>query len=116
MNADVKADWVKALRSGDYAKGRGALRKGDEFCCLGVLCDLAVKADAVEPWMYISNEDGASVYGATATLPTPVMRWAGLTDSNPDVVNDDDGTTSLADLNDFGTTFTVLADAIEAQL
>lgn len=36
--------WVKALRSGKYQQGKGALRDGEGFCCLGVLADLAVKA------------------------------------------------------------------------
>lgn len=33
--------WVAALRSGNYAQGRGCLRSADdEFCCLGVANDL----------------------------------------------------------------------------
>ena len=36
-----KDKWVKALRSGKYKKGKGALRARDNtFCCLGVLCDI----------------------------------------------------------------------------
>lgn len=33
-------EWVTALRSGDYAQCKGALRKGYSFCCLGVLADI----------------------------------------------------------------------------
>ena len=49
MNKEVKQQWVAALRSGEYKQGKNALRRqyeGEdaEFCCLGVLCDLAVKA------------------------------------------------------------------------
>lgn len=40
MNAKVKKLWLKALRSGDYKQGAGALRSDHSFCCLGVLCDL----------------------------------------------------------------------------
>lgn len=36
-------EWIRALRSGEYVQGRGALRKDDSFCCLGVVCDIAVK-------------------------------------------------------------------------
>ena len=44
MHQEVKQQWVTALRSGEYAQGNGHLRKDDEYCCLGVLCDIAVKA------------------------------------------------------------------------
>lgn len=40
MNPEIKAKWVEALRSGKYQQGRMALKNGDNFCCLGVLCDL----------------------------------------------------------------------------
>ena len=41
MDAKLKADWVKALRSGEYRQTRGVLQHGDAFCCLGVLCVVA---------------------------------------------------------------------------
>lgn len=46
MKAELKHDWVGALRSGDYIQGREHLRSTngagiDQFCCLGVLCDLS---------------------------------------------------------------------------
>jgi len=44
MDKQIKKKWLKALRSGKYNQGIGKLRqkadKGDEFCCLGVLCDV----------------------------------------------------------------------------
>ena len=40
MDAQTKAKWVEALRSGKYKQGRGQLRLGDTYCCLGVLCDI----------------------------------------------------------------------------
>lgn len=36
----IKEDWIKALRSGKYKQGTGCLRKGNEYCCLGVLCEV----------------------------------------------------------------------------
>ena len=53
MNQKIKERWVKALRSGKYKQGKGWLRKSSgpkkksEFCCLGVLCDLAVKSKII---------------------------------------------------------------------
>lgn len=40
MNQEIKQKWVEALRSGKYKQGQGYLRKGNNYCCLGVLCDL----------------------------------------------------------------------------
>lgn len=42
MDPELKAKWVAALRSGEYKQGRRALRSvANEFCCLGVLCEVA---------------------------------------------------------------------------
>jgi hypothetical protein len=42
MKKDIKEKWVAALRSGKYKQGRFALRNPlDEYCCLGVLCDIS---------------------------------------------------------------------------
>lgn len=43
MNQEVKKMWVEALRSGEYQQGKHHLNDNGKFCCLGVLCDLAVK-------------------------------------------------------------------------
>jgi len=34
------ADWVAALRSGEYKQGRQMLNCDNQFCCLGVLCEV----------------------------------------------------------------------------
>ncbi len=40
MDAKLKTDWVKALRSGEYRQGQSNLHDPatDSYCCLGVLC------------------------------------------------------------------------------
>lgn len=40
MDTELKTRWVAALRGGDYKQGVNFLRNGDNFCCLGVLCDI----------------------------------------------------------------------------
>ena len=45
MDKEVKEKWLKALRSGEYAQGKGALCakhpiEGIVHCCLGVLCEV----------------------------------------------------------------------------
>lgn len=117
MNEEVKAKWLEALRSGEYKQGTGTLRDGeDNFCCLGVLCDVAIKngvelavahrEDDSDDWNY----DGNSWY-----LPYRVKEWADLAHDNPEV--DKVGYFRLADLNDeAGLTFAQIADVIEEQL
>lgn len=42
MDKALKAKWLEALRSGRYKQGKSRLRNNkDEFCCLGVLCDIS---------------------------------------------------------------------------
>lgn len=74
MNKDIKTQWVAALRSGEYTKGVGYLNANDKFCCLGVLCDLAVEAG-------VTTFTGGGGYGAereAQTLPAEVQNWAEL--------------------------------------
>lgn len=48
MDAQLKAKWIEALRSGKYKQARGTLREYNHplydpvprFCCLGVLADI----------------------------------------------------------------------------
>lgn len=37
LDAQVKDSWLKKLRSGTFARGRGYLCRNHEYCCLGVL-------------------------------------------------------------------------------
>lgn len=122
MNPEIKAQWLTALRSGDYRQGQGSLKRDGKFCCLGVLCDLAVKAG-------IAAETHVTMIGATAfgtgpadensgTLPFVVQTWAGLPSNNPsfryNVLSADEYEyDSLAGLNDGGRSFAEIADLIE---
>jgi len=127
MNPDIKAQWVAALRSGEYRQGKHVLHNVDEdtYCCLGVLCDLAVKAGVItettEEFNVTVNGD-ITVYGVNgdkldqggAILPVEVMAWAHLDHANPDAA-DDDREVSLADWNDdMRYTFEDIARLIEA--
>lgn len=131
MDPTIKAQWVAALRSGEYRQGRHVLHNVDEntYCCLGVLCDLAVKAGVMSPgrreWNSSVGGD-MEVYGVAGdraaqgavTLPVEVITWAGLEDSNPAVyVEDEDGDEYLAELNDgYEYSFEQLAALVEDQL
>lgn len=105
MNSNAKA-WVKALRSGEYKQGKGVLRnKEDEFCCLGVACDLYCKA--VED---IYDPDTESYGGKDCRLPDKVMEWLGLGGGFGDYFG-----SSLSTKNDNGTSFSDIAGIIESE-
>lgn len=85
MNPAIKAQWVAALRSGEYVQGTGKLRKRtgynetDQFCCLGVLCDLAVKAGVPIEVASLSSGPGYEFFTYDhncATPPEDVVEWA----------------------------------------
>lgn len=123
MNPDVKAKWVEALRSGEYKQGKGQMHNREEnsYCCLGVLCDLAVKSGA---WVIVENDGPSYVMydGLGGSLPPSVEQWAGLGTSDPALApadrdeEDPDGEEYWQEasiLNDSGLPFSQIADLIE---
>lgn len=144
MNPEIKTSWLARLRSGEIEQGTAYLGMGDARCCLGVLCDLAAAAEVIEASQgrYDPDQDDTNPllwdYGQDEeeeTLPQAVQDWAGLSESNPlirvpDVLlpqlTDDArrllglggvaNGISLAQLNDNGASFTLIADIIEATL
>ena len=122
MNIEVKAQWLNALRSGEYKQGTGCLREGDKYCILGVLCDLYVKQVHEVEWD--AGKERFSLYGNGSSLPDQVSRWAGLGDNrlprNPyvDIKREGllEGRQPLAALNDEGWSFEEIADLIEEHL
>jgi hypothetical protein len=133
MNPVVKQKWLQALRDGSYKQTRGILQSQNaHFCCLGVLCDLAIKSgvevEVLQPvgheeWNLgntRANPDEITYDGIFEVLPPSVMAWAGLDDPNPDVntsdIEGDVCNSNLADYNDSGATFEEVANVIEANL
>ena len=140
MDPQVKRAWIRALRSGEYEQyHQGALssrrdhhpEEPDQFCCLGVLCDIYIQQNDIDEAELRLWESRGMLYSETELLPTFVYEWAGLSTGSPSVYLDDDGepitVTSedaydsynehdIADLNDSGYTFRFLADCIEKSL
>ncbi len=117
MNPDVKAQWTAALRSGEYEQGMGYLNRDNKLCCLGVLCELAVKA-GVKVEVTEGSDGGAPfrAYDDNSGYPPPaVQEWARLNTPNPTVLIDGE-TSALAEFNDSGKSFAQIADAIDACL
>jgi hypothetical protein len=92
MNQEIAQKWAETLKSGAYQQGRGALRrqKEEQYCCLGVLCDMHAKAVGGE-WTECKDDDAhlyhtaGSTIGSINFLPGAVREWAGLLSSNPRV-------------------------------
>lgn len=121
MNEDVKELWTEALRSGDYEQGKGSLTNIDGtgtkyFCCLGVLCAVAV-ANGLDLLVY-EDEDRVTYNGASAYLPEAVMEWAGLEQEDPPLLKPEtDNEYWASTWNDVhNTSFNRIADLIDNSL
>lgn len=113
MDADLKQKWVEALRSGRYQQGKKFLRYtsvgyGDQYCCLGVLCEISGLAKwqagpGEEPFMAdFGNEKSDDL------IPEGAMEKLGLSQVSHD---------HLWWLNDHGgSSFPFIADWIERNL
>lgn len=96
MNPEIKAKWINALRSGDYAQARSALarldnRAGTEsYCCLGVVCEIGVadgvlvSQNASMTRQYTTTDDADWARYESAVLPSGALPWLGLDDQNPE--------------------------------
>lgn len=134
MNKQVIQEWVDALRSGEYAQTKGRLQRTEPdrydsetkpgFCCLGVLCDIAVKHNVIKTVGTYS--DGHVKYGtdhlySDAFPTTTVQDWVGINDFivTTAIVVDEEMETDrigLTELNDIhGFTFGEIADLIESE-
>lgn len=134
MEAQYKkrlTEWAEALESGEYVQGRATLTYVSpdglkQYCCLGVLCELAVKAGVpinVETHRvadevasaHTINEYGWSSDGAVVLYdddwnfgPDAVYDYVGLRNST----FDDNSPRAFAYANDQGESFASIAAAI----
>lgn len=129
LRPEVKAKWTAALRSGTYTQGVGQLRdSADNFCCLGVLCEIAVEEGVIPPakvssgWTNYAygNPEAADI--RTGVLPASVQSWA-FEDFEPPLVaktNYEDpflGDHHASNWNDdYDATFHRIADLVETYL
>ena len=121
MNVEVKTELVKRLRSGNYRQGNNYLNKAGKFCCLGVLCEIAVENGICERKIdddYFSNgatyiDDTTSQYGASGVPSRKVTCWA----FNEIFIPKDKLGQSLVTMNDtLKWSFEQIADFIEESL
>lgn len=126
MKKRVKALWLKALRSGEFKQARRQLKRGNGYCCLGVLTELYLReqreriireikfggspADLLQDIHIPDAED--------ATLDDAVQAWAGLNNDDPYVFHKKgEDTKTLSALNDDERlTFKQIASCIQKSL
>ncbi len=114
MNSKVKDLWLTALRSGTYNQTKSTLANAEGHCCLGVLCDVAIK-NGLDISVEV-NQDGEFIYdGETNYLPESIQLWADISE-NPSVTRDDGNEDFLSILNDYHLNFNEIADLIEENL
>lgn len=133
-----KDAWTAALRNGKYKQGRTFLCRDNEYCCLGVFCELNLPKDKfVGGW--ILDADGGREQGMQSSLSHPLALKLGSTGLGAFMVTEsqflevkkmtseffpDDQSkldlqfalqneVSLSCLNDLGVPFPVIADIID---
>jgi hypothetical protein len=121
--------WIEALESGDYIQTTGMLHRfgtddvPDQFCCLGVACDLAYKAGVAQRRHQVDRfsyhgDDGDNT---ASTLPDVVSDWLGISTDNPCVWAAVDGSPEefheVTSLNDVvGLNFAQIAALVRKEL
>lgn len=122
MDKQIAVQWVAALRSGDYKQGRRQLRNGaNEFCCLGVLCNLHAQA---HPTIAAAQKELSLYMGFHGELAPAVLKWSGISTpygrfdtanklTIPDDIRDIVYNGSLSAANDIGIEFRDIATFIE---
>lgn len=120
---------VAALRSGEFYQAHGALKRGNSYCCLGVMCEIFRRETGKGEWItreaspLIRESDAFVIDGDLtfpSTLPPAVREWLGTESQNPVFPKDaPDGyhfrDLSLAEMNDCGGSFSTIADIIETK-
>lgn len=124
MNPEIKKKWIAALRTGEYKQGKGVLRdRDDNFCCLGVLCDIYKDDVGGVEWKYRPinpltadfSKDGyqlmdfSGAYIGFSHLPFVVRKWADIDSDGGEY----DNKNNLSNDNDRGQSFLQIADIIE---
>ena len=108
--------WIKALRSGEYKQARYVLRHEDNFCCLGVACDIFRKRTKLGSWVSNLYQEHNKDFKLSKSKESEVMirgvyQYFGFKEGNPQ--DSDKNESSLASLNDRGKSFKFIANVIE---
>lgn len=117
LSTALKLKWSLTLRSGSYIQGKGALRRGDRYCHLGVLCDLLSKErrGTWSPSIPSAEQNDCFEFRKQSSwreLPVGLARSLGVS-VDPKAVTNVGKILLLSRLNDYGTSFEDLAAIID---
>jgi hypothetical protein len=124
LKPEIKEKLITALLSGNYKQGKHTLRNAnEEFCCLGVLCDV-IKDDINGQWNLeksitsLLNRNQFVVGDASRENypPWPVIEFCSESKKDEDFRSLDSAFGQLADKNDRGQTFEEIAEYIKEKL
>lgn len=105
MKAEFKQKWLEALRGGKYKQGKNVLRTAqDEFCCLGVLCDVV----SPEGWLADDSREGGFLHSDRKGFLPLGVKYETAFPSIHEV--------KLTNMNDEGKSFAEIADWIETNV
>src|SRR3990167_1473907 len=97
MKKSIAMEWADLLESGMFKQGKHKLEHKEEYCCLGILCNMAERKGICkverEEDHYVSFDD------ERYNLPDSVRRYAGMK-SIYGSFKGKDGDILLIDLND----------------
>lgn len=119
INEELKAKWVEALRSGRYKQGTRFLRKGDAFCCLGVLCDVSGLGEWKKPGPWDEYVVEGDALHSVNYLAESLARTIGIDSGSQKFLakmNDGLDEHSLDEHIGLPVSFSVIADWIEENL
>ena len=105
-----RAELVEALRSGEYQQTIRVLRDSDNFCCLGVACDIS----GLSEWERIGIRT-FNYLGEKKILPVEIMEYYGFKTQKVVFYNSRGYPENLIILNDRGFSFKEIADVIESE-
>lgn len=115
MNKEIADKWIAALKSGEYKQTKSVLnRDNNEFCCLGVLCELAIKEGlSIRKEIDDCNGEHVCFYdNSYNVLPWSVVKWARMKHCNGEFRDIEDKAQELTYINDNGKTFEEIANVI----
>ena len=82
MKKQIADKWITALRSGYFKQCSGRLSNGIEYCCLGVLCELAALENICTVGKDSDFNTNKKYDDQVAILPESVKKWSGIKSDN----------------------------------
>jgi len=125
MDNEIKAEWTRRLKSGDYVQGKGTLKKDGQHCCLGVLAEVMCdRGEATQkPYVSLSSKEAQPVeFGLVdsertgiSILPIDFRERVGLSEGQQEILMEMNDGHPDADFED-SRSFTEIADWIEENI